>query len=151
MLKCLLPVSVALAGNITVTVSPATRPILRRGRVAARGAAEAFAEASPGDDLGKTDAGWESFVLSVAQSTIAAWSGDGVTDGDAVADVTPENIAALLSLDGPFDAFVAKVINPATVADAEKNASAPLSAGSTPATAPTATSALPASATAATA
>lgn len=63
-----------------------------------------------------------SFARIVARAVIEDWEGVGDAEGHAKAEVTPENIDALMDVWQISDAFQAQVVAPAFLLEQEKNA-----------------------------
>lgn len=79
-------------------------------------------------DRAVTDALGLGIALAVARLVVRDWDGVGDQDGNPL-PVTPEGLAALFDLPPLFEAFQARVMAPAMLLVAEKNAFAPLPPG----------------------
>lgn len=115
------PVTVDLGDGASVTLDPPSPRIVAAGRRAARLALNADIELA--GDMASL-----AFSEGVLRSAIRGWAGIGDAKGKAL-DCTPESVATALTDPGFFDALERGYVIPIIEREAEKNASAASSAG----------------------
>ena len=89
------PYEIDLPYGIILTVKPLTTHLMLRAQLKARKKVE---ESSPTDDLENEALYQETLIEELAISQIAAWQGVADETGEKSADVTPENVKALMAL-----------------------------------------------------
>ena len=111
---------------------PAVRVQMRPvGPSAVAAAREALSRAThPIEDFAR-DAGFDAFCRELCRRAIVAW--DGIGQDDAPAPLTRENVDALLADPAILARLQAQYVYPYLSREAEKNASPPSSAGTSPA------------------
>lgn len=115
------PVKVDLGDGASVTLAPPSPKIVASGRRATRLALN--------DDIELAgDMASLAFSEGVLRAAIRDWTGIGDASGKAL-ECTPENVAAALSDPGFFDRLERGYVIPIIEREAEKNASAASSAG----------------------
>lgn len=112
--------------------SPAVRVLMRTPSPSALNAARsALAESEhPVEDFAR-DAGFDAFCRELCRRAIVAW--EGVGQNGAPAPITRDNIDALLADGNLLARLQAAYVYPWLAREAEKNGSAPSSAGTSPA------------------
>jgi hypothetical protein len=115
------PAWLALAPGVRVLAEPVSTSLM----IAARAeVARHVADDSDRETLGLA------MAKALGRLAIREWEGVGDADGHP-APVTPEGVDALMGVPGVFEAFQARVMGPAMLIVAEKNASAPSPSGTT--------------------